>query len=70
MEVPAGRSVPPVGTSYHLIEVPEVVVRLEITGELPEQNVCVILPVGAAGVEFTTATTSSLVVLSHPIKDV
>jgi hypothetical protein len=48
-----------------LITVP-VAVKLATVGEVPEQNVCDALPVGAEGVVFTVAVTSNLEMLSQP----
>ena len=57
---------PPLAASYHFIEVPDAD-RLATVGNIPEQNVWVALPVGAPGVVLTTAVTSSLDILSHPL---
>ena len=42
------RAVPPVKVVYHFIAVP-VATRAATVGEVPEQNDCVAVPVGAAG---------------------
>ena len=57
---------PPLAASYHFIEMPDAD-RLVTVGNIPEQNVWVALPVGAPGVILTTAVTSSLDILSHPV---
>jgi hypothetical protein len=62
--VDVASAVPPLDAAYHCIAVP-VAVRFATVGEVPEQNDCAAVPVGAAGVVFTVAVTSNRDVLSH-----
>jgi hypothetical protein len=64
VEVASG--LPPLEAAYHWIEVP-VAARFAAVGLPAEQNDCAALPVGAAGVVFTVAVTSSLEVLSQSL---
>ena len=64
VEVDSG--LPPLEAAYHWIEVP-VAAKLATVGLLAEQNDCDALPVGADGVVFTVAVTSSRDVLSQPL---
>ena len=59
-------AVPPVAAAYHLIAVP-VATKFATVPELPEQNVCDNVPVGAAGLAVSETVTFSLAELSQEL---